>query len=182
MEKILVVIDMQNDFINGALGTKEAESIVPQVEAKIKQYQQEGAKIYFTKDTHAEDYLQTQEGKNLPVEHCIKGTMGWELHPSIGLLATEVGTEEGIFEKNVFGSKQLAETIRATIADEKEVVIELVGLCTDICVIANAMVLKTYMSEAKIQVDAACCAGVTPESHSNALDAMAMCQITVINR
>ena len=183
MKKILVVVDMQKDFINGSLGTNEAIAIVPCVIEKIKAYKTAGHMIFFTMDTHTEEYLQTQEGRNLPVEHCIKGTAGWNLEEHIDRLSKEVGEsslEKVIFEKGVFGSEELAETIRGLLKGEAGE-IELVGLCTDICVLANAMVLKTYMPEIKITVDAACCAGVTPDSHINAINAMKMCQIQIIN-
>lgn len=184
MKKILVVVDMQKDFINGSLGSKEAEAIVPAVLRKIEVYKQNGDGIYFTKDTHLPEYLQTQEGRNLPVEHCIKGTEGWELEKDIQLLQQQIeSTQDGevVFEKGVFGSERLAGCIRESIGDQKEVSIEVVGLCTDICVLSNAILFKAYMPEVAIQVDASCCAGVTPESHQNALNAMKMCQIQIIN-
>ena len=169
MSKILVVVDMQKDFINGALGTLEAEKIVPRVIKKIENFDGE---VVFTKDTHSSIYLDTQEGKNLPVVHCVKGTPGWELDPAI--LPLSEGCR--IFEKPTFGSIELANYI----ADGDYTEIELIGLCTDICVISNAMLIKAYLPEIKITVDSACCAGVTPESHENALSAMRMCQINVI--
>lgn len=166
--KVLVVVDMQNDFIDGALGTKEAVSIVPSVKKKIESYKNE--KIYFTRDTHGENYLETSEGKNLPVPHCIKGTKGWEI--------TELLDTSGcvIIDKITFGSSELSELIKA---DNPESV-ELCGLCTDICVISNAMLIKSALPETKISVDPSCCAGVTPESHKNALSAMKMCQIEIL--
>lgn len=184
MEKILVVVDMQNDFIDGTLGTQEAVSIVPNVIHKIKAYQKENNPIYFTKDTHTQDYLQTQEGKNLPVVHCIKGTKGWELQSQIGALAEKIqkgASHPIIFEKGIFGGEELVKTLREVINKPSQTEIELVGLCTDICVLSNAILLKTYIPEAVIQVDAACCAGVTPKTHNNALKAMKMCQIQVKN-
>lgn len=183
MEKILVVVDMQNDFIDGALGTKEAEGIVKGVVSKIEAYKREGLPIYFTQDTHESNYLETQEGRNLPVEHCIRGTEGWAFAPEVEALRREI--EQGssgqvVFEKDVFGSQKLGEVLKEKLGDGKDSEIELVGLCTDICVLSNAMVLKTYMPQAVIKVDESCCAGVTPESHENALSAMKMCQIQIL--
>lgn len=183
MKKVLVVVDMQKDFIDGSLGTKKAVAIVPSVVEKIESYKAAGDIIYFTMDTHTTEYLQTQEGRNLPVEHCIKGTAGWRLEEHVDELAKKIdesSIQKVIFEKGIFGSEQLAEAVRDLLKGEKGE-IELVGVCTDICVLANAMVLKTYMPEVKITVDASCCAGVTPESHINALNAMKMCQIQIIN-
>lgn len=163
---------MQNDFIDGALGTKEAQQIVSEVVQKIKQYK--SADIYATRDTHTDNYLSTQEGKNLPVEHCIKGTKGWEIRPEIA----ELLQEAVIVDKPSFGSLELAELLYAE-NQKEELEIELVGLCTDICVVSNALLLKAKMPEIKIAVDASCCAGVTPESHKAALETMKMCQIQV---
>ena len=170
MRKILIVIDMQNDFIDGALGTPEAVAIVENVKAKIKKYAPED--VFATMDTHTPDYLNTQEGRNLPVEHCIKGTDGWKIRPEIA----ELLAGAKIYEKPTFGSTALAKDI-AKIAAKEDIEIELVGLCTDICVASNALLLKAHMPEVKISVDPACCAGVTPESHESALATMAMCQI-----
>ena len=173
-QKVLVVVDMQNDFITGALGTKEAQAIVPNVCEKIKNF--EGA-VYFTQDTHGTEYLETQKGKNLPVEHCIKGTWGWELEPRV----EEVRSSTPI-EKNTFGSKGLADVLKARNTYEGPLQeIELIGVCTDICVISNALLLKAYLPEVKLAVDASCCAGVTPESHKRALEAMKACQIEIRN-
>lgn len=172
--KILIVVDMQNDFISGSLGTKEAEEIVSNVVAKIKTFDGE---IFYTRDTHEKNYLITEEGKNLPVEHCIRETKGWELHPEIEALR-----KDAPIDKVTFGSVALAETLSAL--NKNDGVIEeitLVGLCTDICVISNALVLKAFMPEVPITVDAACCAGVTPQSHKRALEAMKACQIKIIN-
>lgn len=168
-KNILVVVDMQNDFIDGALGTAEAQAIVPAVCEKIRSFDGE---IVFTRDTHSEIYLETQEGKNLPVPHCIKGTDGWELNDSIKTLAQGYR----IFDKPTFGSVELAQFIAGGNFGN----VELVGLCTDICVISNALLIKAYLPETLVSVDSACCAGVTPESHENALSAMRMCQIKVI--
>lgn len=158
---------MQNDFIDGSLGTKEAQAIVPKVAAKIREYQEAGEQIIFTRDTHGEDYLETPEGKKLPVEHCIKGTKGWMIVDGL-----EVDGAEYIDKPN-FGWSYWNEWT----FDE----IEMVGLCTDICVVSNALLLKAEFPEVKITVDASCCAGVTPESHEAALLTMKMCQIDVVN-
>ncbi|MGL5258250.1 MAG: cysteine hydrolase family protein [Proteocatella sp.] len=182
MSKILIVVDMQNDFIDGALGTKEAESIVKNVVKKIQQYISNNENIYFTMDTHNENYLSSQEGIKLPVEHCIKGSKGWELQEDIKLLLENFSNKNKlIFEKNGFGSIELAETIKHNFQDNENTEIELIGLCTDICVITNAILLKTYMPNSKIMVDESCCAGVTVKSHNEALDTMKMCQIDINN-
>lgn len=176
MEKILIVVDMQNDFINGSLGTNEAKLIVPNVANKIRQYKNDGCNIIFTRDTHFDKYLETQEGKNLPVEHCIKDTHGWHI-PS-ELLQNLDFSNCLVYDKVTFGSKELAEYLENNYYFDE---IELVGLCTDICVISNALLIKAFLPEVKITVDASCCAGVTKESHLNALNAMKMCQINIIN-
>lgn len=168
MKKILVVIDMQVDFVTGALGTKEAVAIVPAVRRKIEEELKMGTKTILTKDSHEEDYLETQEGRKLPVKHCIRETEGWEIIPELQEFTNLV------IEKPTFGSIKLPEYVKD--AD----VIELIGLCTDICVISNAMLLKAYFPEKIIQVDSSCCAGVTVESHKNALEAMKMCQIDIL--
>ena len=172
--KILVVVDMQNDFIDGALGTPEAAAIVPNVAEKIRTWDGE---VYATQDTHQADYLTTQEGKNLPVVHCVEGTQGWEIAPAV----REALTNFTCLTKPAFGSRSLAETLVIVNQHQPIEEIVLVGLCTDICVISNAMVLKAFLPEVPIRVDAACCAGVTPESHPNALNAMRICQIAVDN-
>lgn len=180
MNKILIVVDMQNDFIYGTLGTKEAEMIVDNVIKKIKEYIKNNNSVYFTMDTHNENYLKSQEGINLPVEHCIKGTNGWNLESEIKLLSESyLQKNKIIFEKNGFGSLELAETIRTHYLDSSDTEIEIIGLCTDICVITNAILLKTYMVNSKIIVDANCCAGVTSNSHLEALNTMEMCQINI---
>ena len=173
MRKILIVIDMQNDFIDAALGTKEAVSIVEAVKDKIRSYAPEN--VIATMDTHGENYMETQEGKYLPVPHCIKGSEGWKIRSDIAALL------EGakIYEKPTFGSTALAADLKE-LSGREEIELELVGLCTDICVASNALLLKAFMPEVKISVDAACCAGVTPESHENALKAMQVCQIKVV--
>lgn len=161
MQKILIVVDMQNDFIAGALGTLEAEAILPAVVKKIENYEGE---VVFTRDTHGEDYLSTSEGKELPVLHCLKGDYGWEFEAEIEPLA------EGrkIFDKEAFGSTELMEYLREKQPKE----IEFVGLCTDICVISNAVMAKAFMPESEIIVDASCCAGTTEKRHQTALEAM----------
>lgn len=173
---VLLVVDMQNDFIDGALGTKEAQEIVAKVDKKIEEF--DGV-ILFTQDTHGENYLDTQEGKNLPVSHCIRGTKGWEIHP---VIAKWIEREECVIEKDAFGSPELAAMLTMMSLDVKIKSITLVGLCTDICVISNAILLKSFMPEVPVIVDASCCAGVTPESHENALRAMEVCQVSVENR
>ena len=170
MKKILVVVDMQNDFIDGALGTPEAVAIVPYVKEKIESFDGE---VIFTRDTHAENYMDTQEGRNLPVPHCIKGTAGWEIRAELDALRK---TEA--IDKLTFGSRDLVDVL----AREEEIEsITFVGLCTDICVISNAMVVKAFYPEIPLIVDAKGCAGVTPESHARALEAMKTCQIKVVN-
>ena len=172
MQNILLVIDMQNDFIDGALGTKEAIAIVPAVKAKIENFD---GKVLFTRDTHETCYMETQEGKNLPVPHCIRGTDGWQIRPELDALR-----KIEAIDKPTFGSKELG-TILTEMNEKDEIgSITLIGLCTDICVISNAMLVKAFLPEVPIIVDSACCAGVTPESHENALKAMQVCQIKVV--
>ena len=170
MRKILIVIDMQNDFIDAALGTKEAVAIVEAVKEKIRSYPAED--VIATMDTHTENYMQTQEGKYLPVPHCIKGTDGWKIRPDIA----ELLTGAKIYEKPTFGSVALAADLKE-LSEKEDIEIELIGLCTDICVASNALLLKATMPEVKISVDPACCAGVTPEKHEAALETMRSCQI-----
>lgn len=170
MRKILIVIDMQNDFIDAALGTQEAEAIVDAVKEKIRYYPAED--VIATMDTHEENYLQTQEGRYLPVTHCVRGTDGWRIRPDIA----ELLQGAKIYEKPTFGSIAMAEDLRVLSAEE-ELELELVGLCTDICVVSNALLLKAFLPEVTISVDPACCAGVTPESHIAALETMRACQI-----
>ena len=170
MKKALVVIDMQNDFIDGSLGTPEAQAIVLNVSERVKTAIQDGEKLIFTQDTHPKNYLQTAEGKKLPVEHCIKPSHGWALTSSLIPYAKDAV----VLEKPTFGATGLPQHVAGF--DE----ITVIGLCTDICVISNAMLLKAFLPEAKICVDSKCCAGVTPESHLRALEAMKMCQIDVI--
>ena len=168
--KILVVVDMQKDFIDGALGTPEAVAIVPYVKELIETFD---GKVFFTRDTHFPDYMSTQEGKNLPVPHCIKGTPGWEIHPELDALR-----KTDAVDKLTFGSSALPEVLAKETGIES---ITFVGLCTDICVISNVMITKAFFPEVPLIVDAKACAGVTPESHTNALNAMKMCQVTVVN-
>ena len=174
MKKLLIVVDMQNDFIDAALGTPEAVSIVEAVKEKIRSYPAEN--VIATMDTHGEDYLKTQEGRNLPVTHCVKGTDGWQIRPDIA----ELLTGARIYEKPAFGSTALAADLKA-LSEKEDLELELVGLCTDICVVSNALLLKAAMPEVRIFVDAACCAGVTPEKHQAALETMRSCQIYVVN-
>lgn len=170
--KVLVVVDMQNDFIDGALGTQEAKAIVPKVVEKMKGFD---GKIFATRDTHEENYLETQEGKKLPIKHCIRGTNGWEICPEIAELI-----EEAPVDKATFGSVELGQMLKEYHEKEEEIEsITIVGLCTDICVISNALVLKANLPEVPLIVDACCCAGVTPQSHEQALGAMKMCQIEI---
>ena len=170
MHKAIVVVDMQNDFIDGALGTREAQEMLPRMVAKLTAARAESVALIFTMDTHGTDYLATQEGKKLPVEHCIRGTAGWQIADALQPFVREAAA---VIEKPTFG----ATVLPAALADYDE--IEFVGLCTDICVISNALLAKAFYPEKRICVDPACCAGVTPESHANALSAMRMCQIEV---
>ena len=174
MKQILIVVDMQKDFVDGSLGSREAEGIVENAALKIRKFD---GKIFVTLDTHAADYLETAEGKKLPVPHCIKGTDGWRLTPRVLEALSEKGYTA--VEKNTFGSVELAEKVKA-FAGTEALTIELIGLCTDICVVSNALLLKAYLPEARICVDAGCCAGVTAETHKAAIETMKMCQIEVI--
>ena len=170
MSKILVVVDMQNDFIDGALGTPEAVAIVPYVKSLVENF--DGA-VYFTRDTHFENYMETQEGRNLPVPHCIKGSEGWQIR-----LVLDCLRKTAAVDKLTFGSKELVKVLEG----EKDVEsVTFVGLCTDICVISNAMTVKAFYPEIPLFVDAKGCAGVTPESHARALEAMRVCQIEILN-
>lgn len=174
MKDVLVVIDMQKDFIDGTLGTKEAAKIVPAVVQKVRDFQGD---IVFTRDTHLQDYMQTQEGKKLPIPHCIKGTAGWQICEDLQPFA------EGrqIFDKETFGSVELGEFLQKMDQQEGLSSVMFVGLCTDICVISNALLVKAFVPQVPILVDAACCAGVTPQSHDTALNAMRSCQIEIMN-
>lgn len=172
MRKLLIVVDMQTDFVDGALGTPEAVAIVPAVRQRILAAKQNGEEVIFTRDTHEENYMETQEGKNLPVPHCIRGTAGWQIIPELQDLT------EGcmILDKPTFGSVELCRMLTGREDMER---ITLIGLCTDICVISNALLCKAALPEVPVAVEPACCAGVTVASHENALNAMKMCQIIV---
>ena len=171
--KHLIVVDMQNDFIDGALGTAEAVAIVDAVVEKIRTFD---GRVVFTRDTHPENYPDTQEGRRLPVTHCVRGTAGWALAPRMEAARKP---DMPVFDKPTFGSVALGEYLQAENAREPIEEIELCGLCTDICVISNALLIKAFLPETPIAVDARCCAGVTPDSHRNALGAMKMCQIEI---
>lgn len=174
--KTLIVVDMQKDFIDGALGTNEAVAIVPNVKKKIAEYVERGDQIIFTRDTHTEDYLDTHEGKNLPVVHCVKDSEGWQIPSDI-----DVPTCEHI-NKGTFGWDMwdVETDDDGNMSDRNFDEVEIVGLCTDICVVSNALILRAYYPEIEITVDASCCAGVTPETHKAALDTMRCCQIKII--
>lgn len=172
MNRVLIVVDMQNDFIDGSLGSFHARSIVGNVKEKIRKYHQNGDNVIFTRDTHDDNYLKTQEGKNLPIKHCIIDTYGWNITDKLSV------ENAVIWDKKSFGSLELAAFIKEkTDIDE----IEIIGLCTDICVVSNALILKAFIPEIKITVDATCCAGVTEEGHKAALQTMKMCQVNIIN-
>ena len=173
MKKILVVVDMQKDFVDGALGSKEAVAILPAVVKKIRDFDGD---IFVTLDTHGADYMETAEGRKLPVPHCIKGTDGWELDKDVR--AALAGKSYTPVEKRTFGSVDLPGLIGQA-AGGAAFSVEVIGLCTDICVVSNALLLKAHFPEAAIAVDAACCAGVTPEKHEAALETMRSCQIDV---
>ena len=174
--KILIVVDMQKDFVDGALGTAEAVATVEPVTELIENG---GFDVVFaTRDTHAADYLATREGKHLPVEHCIENTPGWEIVPPVAVALEKAGAV--VLDKPTFGSVELVEKVKAVVKDEADTAITLVGLCTDICVVSNAMLLKAALPEADFAVVAKACAGVTPESHNAALQTMGMCQIEIL--
>lgn len=168
-KKLLIAVDLQKDFIDGALGTPQAQQILPAVRDRIARARAEGETVVFTRDTHGQDYLQTQEGRNLPAVHCLRGSEGWLIAP--GLYAGE-----RVFDKPSFGSVELAQYVRDEGFDE----VELIGVCTDICVISNALLIKVFCPETEITVRADCCAGVAPESHQRALLAMQVCQIKIV--
>ena len=175
MKKLLVVVDMQNDFIDGSLGSPEARAIVPNVVKKVSEWDGD---IIMTRDTHSEKYLETREGRYLPVKHCIIGTEGHKINPLIWEAVIETGKEcnTSVLNKGTFGNPDLPELIKK----KKYEYIELVGLCTDICVVSNAMIIKAWFPELDVAVDSSCCAGVTPDSHNAALTTMKMCQIEVL--
>ena len=170
MKKLLVVVDMQNDFVTGSLGSADAVAILPNVMEKVKLAREKGATVVFTRDTHFENYPSTQEGKKLPVTHCIKNTRGWEI--ADGLFKEG----ERVFDKPTFGSLELAQYVKEEGFDE----VELVGVCTDICVVSNALLIKAYCPETGVKVDSGCCAGVTKESHQSALKTMESCQVEIL--
>lgn len=173
-EKVLIVVDMQKDFVDGVLGTKEAQAIVPAVVEKIKSF--DGTVIY-TRDTHQSDYMETQEGKKLPVPHCIEGSEGWELIEPLDKLQKQAGAV--IYDKPTFGSVALTNDLKKEY--DKGVIkeVELIGVCTDICVVSNALLIKANMPELTVKLDASCCAGVTVEKHEAALETMRSCQVEV---
>ncbi len=173
MRKVLIVVDMQDDFVDGALGTKEAQAIVAPMAEKIKRFDGD---VIATLDTHFENYMETSEGKRLPVPHCIKGTDGWQINKTVLEALREKGYET--VEKRTFGSVDLPKLLKKRYGDET-LSIELAGLCTDICVVSNALLLKAHFPETEIGVDASCCAGVTPQSHNAAIETMRMCQINM---
>lgn len=177
--KYLIVVDMQNDFIDGALGTPEAQAIVDKVCDKIQELREKGYEIIATRDTHfgeeesdeAKHYMNTQEGRNLPVPHCIYGTEGWQIADRV----KEAMGNVKVFDKYTFGSEEMAHYMKSVQPEE----IELLGLCTDICVVSNALMIKAFLPEVPMRIAADCCAGVTVESHNAALQTMRMCQIEV---
>ena len=169
--KVLIAVDLQNDFIDGALGTPEASAMLPAALRRIREFD---GPVLFTRDTHGPDYPQTREGRVLPVPHCIAGTDGWQIAPSLQPYAAE------IIDKPTFGSTALGERLQAMNAQHPIESITLIGLCTDICVISNAMVLRAAFPETEIEILSDCCAGVTPQSHQTALDAMRACQFTIV--
>lgn len=175
-QRYLVVVDMQHDFVDGALGTPEAQAIVAGVAAKAQAFD---GTVVFTKDTHYSDYLQTLEGKNLPVEHCLHGTPGWELMPELQAIRDE--RNSFVFEKTTFASLDLAMWLAEENVAEPIESIELIGLCTDICVVSNALLIKGWIPEVPLKVDASLCAGATPDSHKAALATLRSCQVEVIN-
>lgn len=172
MQRVLIVVDMQNDFIDGALGTKEAVAIVPAVREKIRNFD---GTVLFTRDTHGPNYMNTQEGRNLPVPHCIQGTDGWQIHPELEQLRTT-----NAIDKVTFGSSELGSLLLKLNEEDPIEDITFIGVCTDICVISNVMIAKAFLPEVPLIVDSSCCAGVTPESHENALKAMAACQVKIL--
>lgn len=172
--KTLVVIDMQKDFVDGSLGSKEAIAIVPNVKKKIEEYISRGDKVIYTRDTHHENYLETNEGKHLPVEHCIKGTDGWQIYDGLYVDGCS------IIDKGAFGFPFWSQIPTTSVDLPNSEEIELIGLCTDICVVSNALILKAQFPEHKITVDSSCCAGTTPERHKASLEVMKSCQIEVV--
>ena len=173
MAKALIIIDMQNDFVHGVLGTDEARAMLPRLVKKLEAIVAEGAvDLIFTQDTHADNYLDTQEGKNLPVPHCLKKSDGWQIVPELQAFTPRA---KAVIEKKAFGSTRLPSLLKPY------EVVEFAGVCTDICIISNALLIKAFYPEQRIQIDAACCAGSTPEAHQKALDVMRNCQCRIIN-
>lgn len=175
IKKLLIVVDMQYDFTTGALRNEDAIAIIPNVVAKVRSALDAGTEVIFTRDTHHDDYMGTEEGKNLPVPHCIEGTPGWDLIEELKPLAVSPAR---IIDKLTFGSSELGQILSTEYADCRDV--ELIGICTDICVISNALLVKAFLPNAHVTVDASCCAGVTPESHNTALEAMKACHVEVL--
>ena len=175
MQDCLAIIDVQNDFVDGALGTKEAQAMLPSLVKRASSFQ---GKVVCTMDTHGKDYLETPEGRSLPVPHCIRGTTGWELAPAIAEIAKRTGA--AIYEKPVFGSLRLAQDLASSFKRGEIGSVELCGLCTDICVISNAVLIRTLCPELPVIVNSRCCAGVTPKKHEAALEVMASLQISII--
>ena len=174
MKKVLVVVDMQKDFVDGALGTKEAVAIVDAVVEKVKTFDGE---VIFTRDTHFDNYMETQEGANLPVPHCVKDTEGWDLIPELKAFCEEMKCK--VYDKPTFGSTELAADLKALYDAGELESVELIGICTDICVVSNALLIKAFMTELPVSLDSSCCAGVTPEKHESALETMRSCQVLV---
>ena len=179
MRSILIVVDMQKDFVTGALASAEAQAILPEVKSKISEYDRDVKEIIFTRDTHGEDYMQTNEGKHLPVPHCIKGTDGWQICAE---LTDGITSEYKTVDKPTFGFLGWKDVLVSETADGSDLDIEMIGVCTDICVVSNALILKAMYPEAMVRVDAGCCAGVTPEAHAAALVTMRSCQVDVIDK
>lgn len=179
MRNILIVVDMQKDFVTGALASAEAQAILPKVKEKIEAYDRAGKEIIFTRDTHGEDYMQTNEGKHLPVPHCIKGTDGWQICAE---LTDGITSAYKTVDKPTFGFLGWKDVLASETADGSDLDIEMIGVCTDICVVSNALILKAMYPEAMVRVDAGCCAGVTPEAHAAALVTMRSCQVDVIDK
>ena len=174
MKKVLVVVDMQKDFVDGALGTKEAVAIVDAVVEKVKTF---AGEVIFTRDTHFDNYMETQEGANLPVPHCVKNTEGWDLIPELKAFCEEMKCK--VYDKPTFGSTELAADLKALYDAGELESVELIGICTDICVVSNALLIKAFMTELPVSLDSSCCAGVTPEKHEAALETMRSCQVLV---
>lgn len=179
MRNILIVVDMQKDFVTGALASAEAQAILPKVKEKIEVYDRAGKEIIFTRDTHEEDYMQTNEGKHLPVPHCIKGTDGWQICAE---LTDGITSEYKTVDKPTFGFLGWKDVLASETADGSDLDIEMIGVCTDICVVSNTLILKALYPEATVRVDAGCCAGVTPEAHAAALATMRSCQVDVTDK